>query len=73
MIALEAPAMGDRRSKHIFPKWFPPGLDKDKNTNNIGESGGIPDLPQNVLDLFFGGVKSDKTEPPETGRRFTKI
>lgn len=62
MIALEAPALGDRRSKHIFPKWFPPGLDKDKNTNNIGEGGGVPDLPQEVLDLFFGGRKSNKSD-----------
>jgi hypothetical protein len=43
MIALEQPINGDKRSKHIFPKWFPPNSNGDKKQNNVGEGGGAPD------------------------------
>ncbi len=39
MIAFEQPQFGDKRSKHIFPKWFPKGKDSLLEENNVGETG----------------------------------
>jgi hypothetical protein len=58
IIELAAPTFGDRRSKHIFPKYFPNGEYPDENENYIGK-GGV-DLPQEVMDFFFGGEHNDK-------------
>ncbi|MBL8121488.1 hypothetical protein JNM87_01930 [Candidatus Saccharibacteria bacterium] len=55
MIAYEQPQSGDRRSKHIFPKYFPDGKNDLFNDNYIGRGGG--DIPQEVMDLFFNGAK----------------
>lgn len=40
IINLEQPTNGDKRSKHIFPQWFPPGSQQLSEENNIGEDGG---------------------------------
>lgn len=39
MIAYEQPQVGDKRSKHIFPKWFPNGKDNLLEENKVGERG----------------------------------
>lgn len=39
MIAYEQPQVGDKRSKHIFPKWFPNGKDDLLEENKVGERG----------------------------------
>jgi len=59
VITQEKPKEGsDRRSRHIFPKWFPEGNDP-KKPNNIG-SGGGSDMPgvsaeewERIKELFF--------------------
>ncbi len=40
MIAQVQPVYGDKRSKHIFPKWFPDGKTSPFKDNNVGEGGG---------------------------------
>lgn len=62
IIKLEQPINGDKRSKHIFPQWFPPGSEHLTEENNVGEDGGELDDPMNDLDddtyeLFFGKRK----------------
>jgi hypothetical protein len=61
MIAQEQPARGDKRSKHIFPKYFPDGKNTLFEANNIGTGGGdiFEDIPQEVIDLFFGERSND--------------
>jgi len=55
MIAFEQPRYGDRRSRHIFPKW---GLEEKNNKsdpNNVGEGGGVLDtLSDAEWKQFFG-------------------
>lgn len=58
LISLEKPGVegADKRSVHIFPKWFPDGNDP-KQQNNIGTGGGVDTKVseeefQNVMDLF---------------------
>ena len=46
----------DKRTRHIFPKWFPDGNDP-KSPNNIGTEGGVDTelrelAAQEILDLF---------------------
>lgn len=44
----------DKRSPHIFPKWFPEGNDP-RNSNNIGRDGGVLDnLNDEAWRQFFG-------------------
>lgn len=55
MIAFEQPTYGDRRSRHIFPKW---GLEEKNNKsgpNNVGEGGGVlDDMTDEQWKQFFG-------------------
>lgn len=51
MITYEQPSMGDRRSKHMFPKWFPDGKNTVFNSNYIG-TGGV-EISQEMFDLMF--------------------
>lgn len=60
VITQEKPKEGsDRRSRHIFPKWFPDGNDPKKKQNNVG-SGGVSDMGnfseeewKRIQELFF--------------------
>lgn len=55
MIAIEQPSWGDKRSKHIFPKYFPGGKKHPKSENYIGVDGGdFDELDQETMDFFFG-------------------
>jgi len=51
----------DKRSPHIFPKWFPDGKDPFEE-NNIGKVG--VDLPQDVFDMFFGRADHESDAKP---------
>lgn len=51
MIALEQPVNGDKRSKHIFPKYFPPDSQHLSVENNVGEDSG-EDYPPEYDDLI---------------------
>ncbi len=58
VIKLEQPINGDKRSKHIFPQWFPPDSQHLSEENNVGEDSGdvlLDQLDQETLDMFFGG------------------
>lgn len=61
IIAREKPQIGDRRSPHIYPVWYPNGVNNPLEQNYDGIRGGV-DIPQDVWDMFFGG----KTETDET-------
>lgn len=53
LIAIEQPTYGDRRSKHIFPKW---GLEEkysSSDPNNVGDGGGVDNIPDEVWKQFF--------------------
>ncbi len=67
VIKLEQPVNGDKRSKHIFPQWFPPDLQHLSEENNIGEDGGdvFGYLDQEALNMFFGGSHKDSEKPQE--------
>jgi hypothetical protein len=49
----------DKRSPHIFPKWFPQVQDPRKS-NNIGSGGG--DIPPEVMEIFFGQKQPEEDE-----------
>lgn len=49
----------DKRSPHIFPKWFPQVQDPRKS-NNIGNGGG--DIPPEVMEIFFGPKQPEEDE-----------
>lgn len=57
LIAQEKPQeAADKRTRHIFPKWFPDGNDP-KHQNNVGTGGGVDTKDrdatlQSVIDLF---------------------
>lgn len=59
MISQEQPAVGDKRSKHIFPKWFPEGEESTFLDNYIGDGGGDIELEEweETLSDFFGSTK----------------
>jgi hypothetical protein len=50
MVAFEQPKDGDKRSKHIFPKWFPNGKDNLFQANNVGQEG--EDVPSEYEQLI---------------------
>lgn len=55
IISIEQPSWGDKRSKHIFPKYFPDGKKPPKSGNYVGDEGGVfDDLDQEAIDFFFG-------------------
>lgn len=55
MISIEQPSWGDKRSKHIFPKYFPDDKKRPKSENYVGDGGGVFDeLDQETIDFFFG-------------------
>lgn len=53
MIAVEPPTYGDRRSKHIFPKWNLVQINSHFDGNNIGKGGGVTGIDDEALKLFF--------------------
>lgn len=55
LIAIEQPARGDKRSRHIFPKYYPDGVNKSESENNIGKGGGDDWLTDDIKKMFFGG------------------
>lgn len=59
MISLEQPAVGDKRSKHIFLKWFPEGEDRTFLDNYIGEGSGDAEMEDWKVEVseFFGTSK----------------
>jgi|GEM_PF-288112 len=67
IIVREKPQIGDKRSPHIYPVWYPEGVNDPLKRNYDGTGGGIGDLPDDVLEMFFGGKKADddEQEPPE--------
>lgn len=55
LIRLEQPENGDRRSRHIFPKWFPGGKNSPFEDNNVGDGGGVLDnMSDEEWAQFFG-------------------
>ncbi len=44
MILRQKPEKGDKRSRHIFPIWYPTGEKDPLNSNNDGTSGGVSKL-----------------------------
>lgn len=54
LIQLEQPHGADRRSKHIFPKWFPEGTNNPFDDNNIGDEGGVLNMNEEAIRQFFG-------------------
>lgn len=55
MIAFEQPTYGDRRSRHIFPKWGLEEKNSKNNPNNVGEGGGVlDDMTDEEWEMFFG-------------------
>jgi hypothetical protein len=62
LIELQKPELGDKRSIHIFPKWFPGGED-GAETDYIGNDGGVFDqLSDEDRELFFGKNKPDESD-----------
>lgn len=53
MIDLDQPAYGDRRSKHIFPKWGIGDGTSDFIPNYIGKEGRVTDIPDEVWNAFM--------------------
>jgi len=64
IIVREKPERGDKRSPHIYPVWYPEGVSDPFERNNDGTGGGV-DIPQEVLDMFFGGSPKDSEKPQE--------
>jgi hypothetical protein len=61
MISIEQPSWGDKRSKHIFPKYFPDAEKLPKAENYVGEGSGVfDDLDQETMEMFFGSSSKDK-------------
>jgi hypothetical protein len=53
LIDQRKPDEGDKRSTHIFPKWFPDGDDPTKQ-NNIGKGARTGSFDPEIVDLFCG-------------------
>jgi len=54
LIDQRKPEVGDRRSTHIFPKWFPDGDDPTKR-NNTGRGVRTEGIDPKVYNMFLGG------------------
>ncbi len=54
MIVRQKPEKGDKRSPHIFPIWYPAGVNDPLNSNNDGTSGGVLEISEEARKLFFG-------------------
>lgn len=54
LITQSKPLKGDKRSIHVFPKWFPKNNKGVSGQNNIGKGGGETVLTDEVKRFFFG-------------------